>query len=168
MKLHPFPLAKLAVAAVLMTSAAAQAVPLLFTITGDYSASWTMDSNPKPDFIRPDGQYFTLFGVTGTFQNATGPVDLSFYSIDYDGGLEIDDVATGDALLVTMSNPQLYTGSQATPVFSVGKYTMTQYGGTTPYTLTVSAVPEPATVASMLAGLGLVGAAIRRRRAPQV
>jgi len=33
----------------------------------------------------------------------------------------------------------------------------------TPITFNVSAVPEPATVLSMLAGLGLVGAALRRR-----
>ncbi|QBI05046.1 PEP-CTERM sorting domain-containing protein [Pseudoduganella albidiflava] len=32
------------------------------------------------------------------------------------------------------------------------------------YTLTISAVPEPATYGMMLAGLGLVGVALRRRQ----
>jgi hypothetical protein len=39
------------------------------------------------------------------------------------------------------------------------------YNGTTPLSVTISAVPEPETYAMMLAGLCLAGAVARRKRA---
>ena len=93
-----------------------------------------------------DVLYFFLF----PFPPATF-TDVTFYSTASGGGFE-------DGTYVSASGPQIYTGPESAPVFTPGVYTLTNG------VLTISAVPEPATWAMMLTGLGLVGWAARRRR----
>ncbi len=160
-------LARMATAAALTAAAAAaQADTYQFTLTGAYNASWQLQSTVTPDEVY-DGQGFILYDQLGFPGASQGYVDLYFYNADLEGGgLEIYDYY-GDVSLMAGLGAQLYSGTEDSPTFNVGTYTLTQYQSTETYTLTItniSAVPEPASMALLLGGLGLVGAAAARRR----
>lgn len=163
-----------AVAALLFSAGIANAALYQFQLTGSYNASWQFDSNPTPD--EPvEGAGFVLFDVGGTFPGAsTGVVDLTFYTAEAGGGLQIDDFYAGDTLLVT-DGVQLYTGTEDFPTFLLGTFNMTEFDGNGTYVLTVtevnaptdpdpSPVPEPASGAILLGGLGALYAARKRRQ----
>lgn len=159
-------LAKMAAASALaMVAVGAQAAPYNFTLTGAYSASWQLDASPIPDDAFA-GQGFVLWDVTGTFPGASlGVVDLTFFATALSGGVAVVDFY-GSTSLVSTDGPQLYTGSEAAPTFQLGNFALTASSGSgATYTLSISAVPEPAAVALMLAGLGLVGGIAGRRQA---
>jgi len=166
MKLKSTLLQIAAAAAMVTAGAAAHADTYQYTLSGAYSASWTLDSNLLPD-EEFEGEGFILYDVQGNFTGSLiNYVDLTFYHSDIGGGIQIDDYYGGSTLLIA-DGPQLYSGSEASPVFSLGTFALTEYQGTGSYTLTVtnlSAVPEPASIALLLGGLGLVGAAAARRR----
>lgn len=166
-------LRNIALTALLLSAGAANAALYQFTLTGAYNASWTMNSTVTPDDPYPD-QGFILWDVEGSFPGAVeGVVDLIFYNAALDGGLEIDDFY-GETVLVLTDGPQLYTGSEELPTFLLGTFTLQDLvnGGT--YTLTVADaavvppttdVPEPASGALLLGGLGMLYAARKRRQA---
>lgn len=150
-----------------MFVAPAQAVALNFVLTGDYSASWSLDSNPSPD-VDSSGEGFIVWDVSGNFPGASeGLADLTFYNSAIDGGLGILDFY-GNVLLLSTDGPQLYSGDESSPTFLTGSFNLTEFDGIGTYTLTVTdatgAVPEPAAWALMLGGFGLVGSAMRRRQ----
>jgi hypothetical protein len=149
----------------LATAAPAYADPLKFVITGDYSATFFLDSNPTPD-DGADGLGFTLWDVEGFPDALLGVADLTFFNADIGGGLEIDDFYAGTVLLVT-DGGQLYSGSESAPSFLLGTFALTEYQGTGTYSLTISSVspgvPEPAAWGMLIGGFGLAGAAVRRR-----
>ena len=160
---------KLAAAAfaALMFVTPAQAVTLNFVLTGDYSASWSLDSSPAPD-NRTDGVVFGVNSVTGDFPGTSANiVNVTFYPGGNGGGLGLVEFP---GLFVLTDGPQLYTGSEAHPTFLIGTFDLTEFVGNGNYTLTITdpnatgTVPEPATWALMLGGFGLVGSAMRRRQ----
>lgn len=152
----------------LLSAGAANAALIQFNLTGSYTASWQLDSAQVPDdpFI---GLWATYIDVTGAFPGASqAAVDITFYSPVLDGGFEIVDYNAGIALVAT-AGPQLYTGLETNPVFTLGTFALTDYDGPGLYLLTISevadaAVPEPATGAMLLGGLAVMVAARRRRR----
>jgi len=158
----------LAAAAGLATVAApASAETYRFVITGDYSADFTLDSNPTPDDY-VNGTGFALWDVNGFPDAVLGVADLSFYNAAIGGGMQIYDFYGASTLLVT-DGAQLYSGPESTPGFLTGTFALTEYQGTGQYSLTISplstgpTVPEPATWAMMVGGFGLAGTALRRR-----
>ncbi|KQQ46413.1 hypothetical protein ASF61_18660 [Duganella sp. Leaf126] len=158
-------LSQVAMSAALLWTGAANAALYQFTVTGDYAAKWTLDSSVAPD-LSEDGGGFVYYDVEGFPDALLSVADITFFSAANGGGLVIEDFYLGYQLLAT-DGPQLYTGAEDSPVFKVGNFALTQFGGAGRYTLNVtnlSAVPEPETYAAMLAGLGLMGVVLRRRR----
>lgn len=153
-------------AASLSTSAADAAI-LRFTLAGDYSATWDLNSASSPSFYQ-SGAGSAFWNATGSFAGALQPeADLTFYNAAVGGGLNIYDLH-GDVNLLAADGPQLYTGPESAPVFRLGTFMLTQSRGTGTYTLTVtdvSAVPEPASALLVFAGLGVLLSARRNRPA---
>lgn len=152
-----------ALAAMLLSAGVANAVVLQFTLTGDYSATWQLNSTVNPDVVGPD-EGFILWDVEGFDDAILGVADLTFYNAAIGGGLEIYDF-WNDVYLLSTDGPQLYSGSEANPAFLLGTFTLSEYEGTGTYTLTIAAVdappgpapvPEPATGALLLGGLALL------------
>jgi hypothetical protein len=156
-----------AVAVLLFSSSVAHAALIQFNLTGDYTASWQIDTSQPPEdpFV---GVWVTYGNVMGSFPGATQPgLYVTFYSPVLDGGFEIYDNNLDGALVAT-AGPQLYTGLETNPVFLLGTFALTDYDGPGTYLLTISevvaeaGVPEPATGAMLLGGLALIAAARRR------
>lgn len=152
-------------AAVVLAASAAHAASVRFTITGDYSATWLMESSVVPSDFQA-GSGFVVWSVLGTF-SATSVADISFFNTAHGGGLNIYDFQAAHNLLAT-DGPQLYSGSESTPAFRLGSFSLSEFQGSGSYTLNVaevSSVPEPASIALTLAGLGVLAATRRRRPA---
>ena len=163
--------------ALLFSAGVANAALYQFNLTGDYTASWQLNSTVVAD-AAGEGEGFILWDVEGNFPGSLFDVaDLTFYNEAIGGGMEILDFY-GETLLLVTDGPQLYTGSEETPTFLLGTFNLTEYLGSGAYTLTVTDldagpgpgpdpdptdVPEPATAAMLLGGLGLMYASRKRR-----
>lgn len=162
-----------AVAASLLFVGAADATTLSFVVTGDYSASWTMDSQPTP-ISAYDGNSFVLLMDGNYAYSPSYHAFITFRNDIWGGGLSIEgDSGYGFPLLLLNTyspSPQLYSGTEGAPVFATGAYALTGYSKPNVYwgnfTLTISAVPEVETYAMLIAGLSVVGVAARRRKKP--
>ncbi|MDQ2819556.1 MAG: PEP-CTERM sorting domain-containing protein [Pseudomonadota bacterium] len=159
-----------ALAVMLLSAGVANAALYQFTLTGGYTASFQLDSNPSPDFVSP-GEDFILWDIEGNFPGSFFDfADLTFYSAAIGGGMEILDYF-GDTVLLSTDGPQIYTGSEDNPFFTPGTFFLTEFDGTGKYTLIVSAVggttpgdvPEPATGILLVAGFGAM-VAFRKRK----
>jgi len=166
-------LRNVALTALLLSAGVANAALYQFQLTGDYTASWQLESTVESD-DGVVGSYFTLWDVEGNFPGSLiDVVDIDFYTAADGGGLGIVDFY-GESLLLLADGGQLYTGTQFNPVFLLGTFALTDYFGSgDTYTLTVTDldaeppvdVPEPATAALLLGGLGLLAASRKRRQA---
>ncbi|WP_165222151.1 spondin domain-containing protein [Aquisphaera insulae] len=140
---------------------------------------------PSNDFFfgNSDPQAFRLFDASGHF---TGPLTIKIYGTNvWDAGSEVNDINFGAAFIVgDNATDHVAENGVITSVFGGGtdysSYLASIDGKATPYgydishvisagdliaTITINAVPEPASVAMFAAGAAVVGlAAIRRRR----
>lgn len=146
----------------------AAAADLLFTLSGDASASFVLDQNPVPDAVFFDSE-FRIGPTDGTYEGAPITFSQLYFFAENAGGAFAFDSPAGN---LAFAGAQLFSGTVDAPSFVVGTYSLVDYytgGGS--FTLTigdvVTAVPEPASWAMMIAGFGLVGGALRRTgRAP--
>lgn len=162
----------------LIITTPADAALIQFTISGTDTlspidptfiefASFQLDSNPLIDAVNAvPGQGFAIADVMGIFQygpiTLSSPQPISFFTTALNGGLLI-----GDGTLLAFDGPQLYFGTEAEPEFQTGSFTLIDVASRSPISLTIStisAIPEPASWAMMLAGFAMIGGAARYRR----
>lgn len=163
----------IAVAALMLSAGVANAALYQFNLTGDYTASWQLNSTGTPD-DGANGTGFVLYDVDGSFPgSAFDLADLYFYNANQSGGLEIYDYYNDVELLLT-DGAQLYSGDEEGVItFLLGSFGLTDFDGNGTYTLTITdldatppgTVPEPATAAMLIAGLGLLAASRKRFKA---
>lgn len=144
----------------------ASAATLLFSFTPTALTAprftFNVDSNPVPTSSTPfqfvtTVQNFTVNGVARSGTNS-----FTFLSAAGGGGF------SNSAVIGSYTGSQLYSGTTAAPTLLTGIYTLTGGPATTGGTLnvtTVAAIPESGTWAMMIAGFGLAGSAMRRRKA---
>jgi len=102
------------------------------------------------------------FGLTSQDTDVTGFEDLAFVAIN---GQIVQTFTLGLLPNVGQFSYQFLTGGPVTLAFGI--VDINDYAGVSELRLdniSVTAVPEPETIAMLLAGLGVIGATVRRRR----
>jgi hypothetical protein len=145
-----------------LLSGTANAAVYNFAITGPQSVKFSLPSSPTPTTVTA-GDFFVIDGVSGTIDNVADTFSLGFGSATYFSNFGLFNNSVGASIF--SSGPTLYTGTELAPTFKLGTFALN-----TGYSVTISsgAVPEPASWAMMLAGIGTVGFAMRRRQAVRV
>jgi hypothetical protein len=141
----------------------ADAATYVFTYSGDASASWRLPSSPTPSSFSGNA-VFSVTPVNVTFNGDDYISEIFFFDSTNLGGFSI--IFEGSVLLNAAAE-QLFTGTTEAPVFRTGTFATTPYPGLElgNGTLTIAnAVPEPGSWALLIAGFGLTGAVLRRRR----
>ena len=153
-----FSRALLASVAVVALAAPASAVTYVFTLSGGLTGTWQLPASPVPDFVFGDA--FRINTVTGILNGNPFSEVMEFYTAAGGGGV----CAGGGCGLLDLYGPQLFTGTTAAPTFTLGTFEMANAFGAPLADLTISVIPEAGTWAMMIAGFGLVGSGLRRRR----
>ncbi len=156
-----------------LASTPASATTYLFTLSGSTQASFTLPNAPTPNDFDP-GISFRIDNVVGTVDGTPDDqISLTFYNGTNEfGGLEIASFNFYSFIGEEQQAPlspfqQLYTGTEAAPTFLPGTYQLldfTDVPNSNRYTLTIAAVPEPATWGMMIMGFGVIGVTLRYRR----
>lgn len=149
-------------------SAHASDIQYSFTAFGT-TATFTLPSNPTPDYVDPGMNYFQIDNVSINLASmGTYTTDLAFFT-DADGG----GIGGGPNLEDQLLGPQLFSGSLTAPTLLTGAFDLS--GFITPDVdgpvavsgtlyATVPPVPEPSSIVLMLTGLlGVAGFAFRKR-----
>ena len=180
-----------ALVAAILFAVPAGAQTLLFeitptTTTDTRSFSFQLEQGRTPSSVTSTGVRFNgvpfNFTVPGLSGSESGPFDgPTFQVLNNQGGIFIARIDRAPIQFQQNSffGEQLFTGTTANPIFRIGTFDLSTRSRTfttdpiTPVDFririsqVVSAVPEPATWATMIGGFGLVGAALRRRAAPR-
>lgn len=152
----------LVLALALVAAPLAKADTLDFTITGQGSTyTFSLDSSPTPD-LSVDAVFFRLDNQLINIDNQFGETsDIRFNSFAA-GGVSF--------LSLTLSGPQLYTGTEASPTFLTGPFTLAS--GLDTYSLTItpesSPVPEPASLVLLATGAIATFHSLRRGNARKI
>ncbi|WP_333573728.1 PEPxxWA-CTERM sorting domain-containing protein [Sphingomonas sp.] len=148
-------------AAAISAASPANATQYNFSITGSQTIKFVLDASPTPPVVDP-GNYFVLPGITGTINNVNTMFDLGFGSPSYYFNFGLINNVVGFGFVSTGTS--LFTGTEFAPTFKLGTFSLTPNTPGPAYSLTISAVPEPASWAMLLAGFGALGGMVRRRR----
>jgi hypothetical protein len=147
----------------------AGAAPLFFDFVADNSlgsVSFALDTNPSP-LLQLNESYVTFKPLPVKTSSGTYNANIFFYTPFSAGGFDIFNSAT-NASIARVTGAQLFSGTNQAPIFSMGSYKLNGLlpfsGGTLTISAVNSAVPEPATWAMMILGMGAVGYAMRRRQ----
>jgi hypothetical protein len=127
---------------------------------GDSNGDFTLPASPTPDSYTE--AYFGIAGKPGRLDGVDGIYSFYFYTLASGGGFDMTDDNDPDRL-IQLAGPVLFGGPTTAPRFIAGVYTLTDLDGGGDFTLTITAVPEPANWALLITGFGLTGAALRRR-----
>ncbi|MEY2883316.1 MAG: hypothetical protein RL490_1040 [Pseudomonadota bacterium] len=156
-----------ATAAAAIAAPAAAATTYNFSVAGGYS--WSMPASPTPNGYSASDA--TFFNVPFTAGPDNFVYILRIYNAAGGGGVAIlsDPYGFANSTRYRGLGAEIYTGTLAAPTFKTGTFTLTQqyFGYQQVLTITdaaAGAVPEPASWAMLIAGFGLTGAAMRRRR----
>ena len=123
-------------------------------------ATFRLDDQPKPNLV--EDYAFFLLDVAGVYADGSTTAGLSFYDRSAGGGMTIN---TFKFSLADLAGPVLFSGNSASPtLLTFGPTTFNNAGDGSAYTITASAVPEPATWAMLIVGCGFVGGTVRRRQ----
>jgi hypothetical protein len=164
----------------------AQAQTLVYRIEGlipgKFTATFQFEANRTPSIVLPGSVRYNGVPITYTLPNSTTPITesapfdgVTFQNAQNQGGLFYGylDGATGFNNRIQLFGAPLFTGNTSAPTLLTGEFLLSDIPPNgSPlqpnYRLTVSAltsaVPEPASWAMMIAGFGVVGGALRRRR----
>ncbi|HEY2051570.1 MAG TPA: PEPxxWA-CTERM sorting domain-containing protein [Caulobacteraceae bacterium] len=143
-------------------AAAAQAETLLFTYTegsSGYDLSFEQSTSATPASYYTG--IYTALPVTEISSNAGSFDTVDWYNSAVHGGFVIDSIG------LNVISPQVYSGTEGGPAFAPGVWVGQDQSDGLPGTLTVSlasGVPEPASWALMILGIGLFGVGLRARR----
>jgi hypothetical protein len=156
-------------AAMLMVGAAlpADAALLNFNLTGSRDAFFQLDSNPMPNSFSSSsliGDQIGFTNVSGTYGGVPGTASIGFGT----GLIAALNVGSTSLGFTQFAGPALFSGPASSPIFSTGVFNLTSIvSGASTLTISdaaVSGVPEPSIWATLIAGLGLMGFALRRHR----
>ncbi len=110
------------------------------------------------------GETFNVEGISYTLNNNMPAIgDLEFYSDEFQGGFALASYppASDQTYFIDATGPALYEpGTENSPVFNTGTFTLDDSVADATGTLTISevsttATPEPSTL--LLTGLGIIG-----------
>lgn len=186
-----FLLARAILSGGLLLAAMPASATTFFTIVGlpgtspGYSFSFSIPDSATPNPTTSTSARFNATPFTYTRPNGTtefienGPFDgPTFFTTLDQGGvalLRLDREPAGQQQF-RLFGTQLFTGPTTAPVFTLGTFDLSstpRNGGDPVQPLTyrvtisdraISAVPEPATWAMMIAGFGMIGFGLRHRR----
>lgn len=139
----------------------AQASQLVYQVTGvGTTIGFTIDEQPVLKSVEVDG--FVIGSVLVQLNGISQTRDIGFVRELSEGGF----IVLGTD--INLAGPQLFTGTFATPTLMGGNFQLTGFNNRALlYSLQVraatAAVPEPSTWLLLLAGSGLLGAALRGR-----
>ena len=171
-------IAVMGVALATVAAVPVQAVVLQYTISGLDSladnqvelASFRIDADRMPDgYLEGIGFYYAAVAGTFTYgsNTTTAPQDISLY-LDAEHGYNDPNTQPGGLLvgegdLLEFGGPQLFDGPVDAPTLHVGNFILLDAFSGSPISLSVTALPEPASWVLMVAGFATAGAAVRRR-----
>lgn len=152
-----------AVAAVMCSAGIAHAGLLQFTTTGADAVSFQIDSNAMPSVSGGVFSYLANATIPGSHDTTA---EVFFSNEGYGGGFQFFDTESSFALLA-IGGPQLYSDPEGKPTFMLGNFSFDSGVSVsiTDLTPAPASVPEPASIAMILGGLGLLAMMRKRTQA---